>query len=65
VKQLKTLNKTHESPSSGTATIWFDCKKCLQKQPSPPPLSGKVPCDIVAFAEAKKSADAPARYHDI
>jgi len=28
-------------------------------------LRGKVPCDIVAFAEAKKTADAPRPYHDI
>jgi hypothetical protein len=28
-------------------------------------LCAKVPCDIVAFAEAKKTADAPRPYHDI
>jgi hypothetical protein len=59
------LNKTHELPSSGMATRRLAHEKCLQKQPSQQAFASKVPCDIVAFAEAEKSAMLGRKCHDI
>jgi hypothetical protein len=65
VKALNTLNQTSESGFHDTTAMRLTCANCLQKQPSHGALNGKVPCDIVAFAEEKKSSDGAADYHDI